>query len=118
MANYALTSIGLSAPRTELHEALALTSCEVSCNNLPANAAIPFVHGHKLNEEVYLFIKGSGIFTADGKEVAVKAGDCLKAEPECMRTIKAGAEGLSYFCIQAQKGSLSCFTMSDAIIAS
>lgn len=116
MANYALTSIDLNAPRAELHEALALTSCEVSLNNLPADAAIPFLHAHKANEEVYLFIKGSGVFTADGEEVAVKAGDCMRVDPKCMRTIKAGAEGLSYFCIQAQKDSLAAFTMTDAVM--
>lgn len=33
-----------SAPRTELHDALGLTGCEVSVNALPAGAAVPFVH--------------------------------------------------------------------------
>ena len=36
MANYKLDSIDLNAGRSELHNALALTGCEVSCNNLPA----------------------------------------------------------------------------------
>ena len=50
MANYKLDSIDLNAGRSELHNALALTGCEVSCNNLPAGVAVPFVHSHKNNE--------------------------------------------------------------------
>ena len=36
MANYKLDSIDINAGRSELHNALALTGCEVSCNNLSA----------------------------------------------------------------------------------
>ena len=45
-------------PPLELHNALALTGCEVSCNNLPAGVAVPFVHSHKNNEECYLVLGG------------------------------------------------------------
>ena len=42
-----------AAPRTELHDKLALTGCEVSVNELPAGAAVPFVHRHQENEELW-----------------------------------------------------------------
>ena len=33
-------------PRTELHDVLGLTGAEISINNLPAGAGVPFVHTH------------------------------------------------------------------------
>lgn len=116
MANYAVTSIDLNAPRSELHDKLALTGCEVSYNVLPAGAAIPFIHTHKQNEELYLVVKGSGTFYLDGELVEVKAGDNVRIDPACERCIKAGSDGIAYYCIQAKQGSLSAFTMTDAAL--
>ena len=62
MANYAKTNIG-NEGRTDLHEILSLTGAEISINNLPAEASVPFVHSHKNNEEVY------GIFSGKGKVI-------------------------------------------------
>lgn len=114
MANYAVTSFDPAAPRSELHEALKLTSCEISFNQLPAGAAIPFIHFHKENEEIYLITKGAGTFYMDGDLVEVKEGDSVRIDPPCERCIKAGPEGISYYCIQAKRGSLGGFTMTDA----
>lgn len=55
------------APRTELHDALGLTGCEVSVNALPAGAAVPFVHRHVKNEEVYGVLEGRGESTLTAK---------------------------------------------------
>ena len=49
MANYAKTNIG-NEGRVELHETLSLTGAEISINNLPARASVPFVHSHKTND--------------------------------------------------------------------
>lgn len=38
--NFKLVSVA-QAPRTELHDQLGLTGCEVSINSLPAGAAVP-----------------------------------------------------------------------------
>lgn len=49
MKNYGKTTIG-NEGRVELHEALGLTGAEVSINQLPAGAGVPFVpfvHSHK-----------------------------------------------------------------------
>ena len=51
MANYAKTNIG-NEGRVELHEKLSLTGAEISINQLPAGASVPFVHSHKNNEEI------------------------------------------------------------------
>ena len=43
MTNYAKTNIG-NEGRVELHKTLSLTGAEISINNLPAGANVPFVH--------------------------------------------------------------------------
>ena len=64
MANYARTHIS-NEGRVELHEVLGLTGAEVSVNNLPAGAGVPFVHAHKENEEIYGVLEGAGSATID-----------------------------------------------------
>lgn len=39
-----------------LNEQLELTGSEVSINELPAGASVPFVHVHKRNEELYIIL--------------------------------------------------------------
>ena len=115
MSNFAKLSLAADAPRAELHDALKLTGCEVSYNNLPAGVAVPFVHKHKENEELYLIVKGSGEFFLDGEIITLAAGDCVRVDPACERCIKAGAEGLSFYCIQTKAGSLEHFTATDGV---
>ena len=80
-----------SAPRSELHDALGLTGCEVSVNALPAGAAVPFVHRHVKNEEVYGVLEGRGELYIDGEVVELKAGDWFRISPEGRRAIRAAA---------------------------
>ena len=116
MKNYTKTNIG-NEGRTELHEALGLTGAEVSINRLPAGAAVPFVHSHKNNEEVYGIISGRGKVTIDGEEIALTAGDWLKISPAAKRQFSAAAdEGITFVCIQVQENSLGGFTADDAIV--
>lgn len=69
MANYTKTTIG-KENRIELHEKLSLTGAEISLNELPAGANVPFVHSHKENEEIYGILSGkrkfSGTFYSRG----------------------------------------------------
>ena len=59
--------------RTELHDQLGLTGAEVSVNNLPAGAGVPFVHYHKNNEEIYMIASGKGKAVIDGETVELQA---------------------------------------------
>ncbi len=116
MANYAKISIGNEA-RTELHDKLSLTGTEISINNLPAGANVPFIHSHKLNEEVYFIISGKGKVIIDGEEIHLSAGDFLRISPKAKRQFFASKDqGISYICIQAKENSLEGFTADDAII--
>lgn len=39
-------------------------------------------------EEVFYFIRGSGVFILDGKEIPVKAGDVVVVPPESFHAVK------------------------------
>ena len=93
-----------------------LTGCEISFNATPAGGFAPFVHAHKLNEEVYIIVSGGGTFMVDGEEFSVKEGDVVRVDPAGKRACKAGDEGMTYICIQAQAGSLTQATMDDGVM--
>ena len=97
-------------------KALGLTGCEVSINSTPAGGFAPFVHSHKMNEEVYIIASGKGVFHVDGDEFPVQEGSVIRVAPGGKRAIKAADEPLVYFCIQAREGSLVQASMEDGII--
>ena len=116
MANYAKITIG-NEGRAELHETLSLTGAEISINNLPAGANVPFVHSHKNNEEIYGILSGSGKVIIDGEEIALTAGDWVRISPIAKRQFfAADQEGISFVCIQTKENSLEGFTADDAVV--
>lgn len=116
MRNYQKISVANDA-RTELHNSLNLTGAEVSINNIPAGAGVPFVHSHKQNEEIYAILSGHGIFIIDDEKVELNAGDWLRVAPAAARQLMAAANSpISFICIQVKAGSLENFTASDAIM--
>ena len=116
MKNYTKINIGNEA-RVELHDKLALTGAEISVNQLPAGAGVPFVHSHKNNEEIYGILAGKGKVVLDGEEIALNAGDWLKVAPAAKRQFSAAVDsGITYLCIQVKENSLGGFTADDAIV--
>ena len=116
MKNYAKTTVSQDA-RVELHQLLGLTGAEVSINRMPAGAAVPFVHAHKENEEIYGVLEGSGSITLDGEVVPVAAGDWLRVAPAVKRQVAAATDsGIVYLCIQVKENSLGTYTMDDAVV--
>ena len=116
MANFNKISVAKDA-RTELHDKLGLTGAEISVNNLPAGASVPFVHYHKKNEEIYFVISGKGQVVIDGETVELTAGDWLRVAPKARRQFSAAAdEGISFICIQVRENSLEEYTADDAIV--
>ncbi len=95
-----------------LHDALGLTSCEVSVSVMPAGSKEPFNHKHKQDEEVYIFIKGDGCMTLDGTKVPFTEGTCIKVSPAAVRTMEATTDTL-LVCIQAKENSLEQFSFGD-----
>ena len=114
MANFNKLSVASDA-RTELHDKLNLTGAEISVNNLPAGAGLPFVHYHKKNEEIYFVTAGKGTVVIDGETVELAAGDWLRIAPAARRQFSAAAnEGISFICIQVRENSLEEYTADDA----
>lgn len=94
---------------------LGLTGCEVSLNRLPAGKYMPFLHTHQKNEELYIVLRGSGMFSVDGEEFPIQEGSLIRVAPEGERGWKAGDEDLYFICIQAEAGSLRQATLEDGI---
>jgi mannose-6-phosphate isomerase-like protein (cupin superfamily) len=118
-SNYAHVSIGSlkDVKRQELHDVLALTGVEVSLNRMAAGQAVPFLHSHKQNEEVYIFLEGEGTLVIDDDEIQVGEGSLVRVDPEGKRQIKAADDsGLFYVCVQASAGSLAQFSATDGVI--
>lgn len=116
MEKYQKLSVG-NDPRTELHDQLGLTGAEISINNMPAGASVPFVHSHKQNEEIYGILSGKAIMTLDGEPIELNAGDWLRIAPSVKRQLTAASDSaVSYLCIQVKEGSLEQMTATDAII--
>ena len=103
--------------RVELHDLLGLTGAEVSVNELPAGASVPFVHSHKQNEEIYGILAGEGTAVIDGQSVALAAGDWLRVSPAAKRRFSASQNSaIKYVCIQVKANSLEGYTAADAVI--
>lgn len=116
MANYAKTNIG-NEGRVELHEKLSLTGAEISINQLPAGASVPFVHSHKNNEEIYGILSGKGKAVIDNETIELTAGDWLRISPAAKRQFFASQESyITYVCIQVKENSLGGFTADDAVL--
>ncbi len=116
MSNFNKISVGQDA-RTELHDKLSLTGAEISVNNLPAGAGVPFVHSHKQNEEIYAILSGKGKAVIDGETVELNAGDWVRISPKAKRQFFAAEDsGISYVCVQVKENSLEEYTANDAEI--
>lgn len=116
MSNFSKVNVGQDA-RTELHDKLSLTGAEISINNLPAGASVPFVHSHKNNEEIYVVFSGKGKAVVDGEDIELVAGDWIRISPAAKRQFFAAADqAISFACIQVKENSLDGYTKDDAVI--
>ena len=103
--------------RTELHDVLGLTGAEISINNLPAGAGVPFVHSHKKNEEIYIILSGKGKAVLDGETIEFESGDVIRVAPAVKRQFSAAADSdVSWACIQVRENSLEEYTAADAVL--
>lgn len=100
-----------------LNDLLKLTSAEISLNRFPPNTAMPFYHRHQANEEIYIFIRGSGEFQVDGEIIPVTEGSVISVAPNgsrCWRSLSS--EPLHFIVIQAPAGQYtSGVSINDGI---
>lgn len=124
MAKYSSTNFGTMADvaKTEygkvfLHDALGLTSAEISVSVMPAGAKSPFNHIHKQNEEIYIFLTGNGTFTVDDAKIEIKPGTAIRVATGAKRAMEnTGTTEMQYICVQAKENSLTQFAFADAEI--
>ncbi len=97
---------------------LGLTGMEVSVNLLRPGEAYPFSHAHKQNEELYLFLTGTGEMLLDDRVITVGPGTSVRVAPSVYRCWRnTGSDALTYLVIQAREGSLEQATAADGILA-
>lgn len=124
MSRYKITEIGKlqnvlaqSEGKAFLHDSLGLTSCEISINAVPGGWKAPFCHRHKQNEEIYIFLKGSGKMMVDGESFDVSEGSCVRVAPQGNRSLENTGDGeLQFICVQAKENSLDQYALSDGEI--
>jgi mannose-6-phosphate isomerase-like protein (cupin superfamily) len=97
-----------------LGEKLETSGVEVSFQIMSSKMKIPFLHSHRENEELYIFLKGEGEFQVDGNFFRVKEGSVIKVSPEGKRSWRNTSEKpLILMVIQTRQGSLNNFNVSD-----
>ena len=97
-----------------LKDELGLTSAEISFNTMEANTAIPFLHKHKENEEIYIAVKGKGQMILNDNYVDMEEGTVVRVGTDTERAIRNNSEELfSFIVIQAKENSLEGSNVSD-----
>lgn len=97
-----------------IKEELGLTSAEISFNTMKPKTAIPFIHKHKENEEIYIAIKGRGQLLLNDKYVDMEEGTVVRVGKETERAIRNNTEDLfTFIVVQAKQNSLEGSTTSD-----
>jgi mannose-6-phosphate isomerase-like protein (cupin superfamily) len=91
---------------------------EVSLNSLAQAASMPFAHAHRQNEELYLFLSGTGQFWLDTEVIDVGPGTAIRVSPSTLRSWRnTGHEPLTFVVVQAKAGSLEQATSNDGIVS-
>ena len=103
MAKYDVVSLDeLEGPMKKVRKALGATAFGVNYGDLPPGAE-GFKHDESASgqEEVYVYVKGSGKLQLDGEEIDVAAGQAVRIDPDVTRQPVAGDDGLAWVAIGA-----------------
>jgi mannose-6-phosphate isomerase-like protein (cupin superfamily) len=86
---------------------LGSAGLEMSLNVVPPGKGIPFLHRHRLNDEVYVVVGGRGQFLVDGECLDVQEGSVLRLAPAAARAWRnASDEPLYFLCLQYRADSV------------
>jgi mannose-6-phosphate isomerase-like protein (cupin superfamily) len=92
------------APALEAHfanESLAMRTAGMAYERVAPNERAPFGHRHREQEEVYVFIEGSGRIKLDDDIIDVGELDAVRIGPGVMRCVEGGPEGIGYIAFGA-----------------
>lgn len=73
---------------------LELEKGALSYQSLPPDSRFPYGHSHETQEEVYVFIRGSGRMKLDDEIVEVAEWDAVRVPPGVWRGFESGPDGL------------------------
>ena len=81
--------------------ALELEQSGLSYQQIPPNYRFPYGHTHKVQEEVFVVVDGSGRMKLDDEIIEVKKLDVVRVPPGTWRGYEAGPDGLEIIVIGA-----------------
>ncbi len=84
----------LTSPRKELKT----KSVALGLINLKSNEGYTFTHYHRIQEEVYIIIKGDGVILINNELIDIISGDIIRVSPEDKRALKANENGMIAIC--------------------
>ncbi len=90
-----------------LKDPLALTGAELSLNSLPPKQSLGFYHKHQQNEEIYIFLAGTGEFQVNGWVFPVQEGTVVRVDPQgerCLRN-RSASDRLCWIVVQVRAQS-------------
>lgn len=97
-----------------LGRTLELNGAEVSLNRMPAGSAMPFFHRHKHNEELYIFVGGSGEMQIDDERFSVGEGTIVRVTSSADRIWRnTSTSDLYFICVQYREGAATDREGSD-----
>jgi mannose-6-phosphate isomerase-like protein (cupin superfamily) len=112
MANWSKTNFtavrDVSPPEVPIQwrfarNALGSRELGVSRFTYEPGARMPWGHRHRVQEEVYVVVAGSGRAKLDDEVIEIEAWDALRVAPAVIRSFEAGPEGLDVICIGSRK---------------
>jgi len=96
---------------------LGLTSSEISFNTMEPHTAIPLLHKHKENEEIYIAVKGKGQLLLNDNYVDLKEGTIVRVATDTERAIRNNSDApFSFIVIQAKENSFEGSNVSDGYL--
>ncbi|MCR9118746.1 MAG: cupin domain-containing protein [bacterium] len=102
------------AAKCFLKDRIGMNSMEVSLNSMAPGTGMPFVHRHRENEELYIFLSGHGQFQADGKLLPISPGTCICCAPAVKRAWgNLGDEPLLFIVIQTPNQKMAASNIHD-----
>ena len=105
MANYDVVRIDeLDGVVKKLRKALSVTAFGVNFFELPPGAeGLEHNETQTNQEEVYVYVQGSGKLRLGDQEIDVGKGVAVRVDPEVTRQPVAGDEGLSWVAVGAPR---------------
>ena len=82
-------------------QTIGATGSDLSFQTLVPGQDSVFLHTHKTHEELYIILKGEGLYQVDGNIFPVSEGAVIRVSPNGKRALKnTGTENLTMLCVQ------------------